>query len=305
MTIKRHFLTFYFWDMKNAPSLQALIALMDDPDEQIYKHVHDQLLAVGPEAIPILETSWEERDYGLLFQSRIESLIHEIQFESCKNHLINWYQQPTKDLLEGAIIIAQYQYPGLDPKSVHDAVEKIRKAVWLELNPHMTAFENVKILNKVFFDQFGFVGNSKNYTSPLNSYINTVLETKKGNPLSLSIIYSVVAQQLNMPIYGVNLPNHFILAYMDEHGVNQFISDANEYGVLFYINTFSRGSMFQKDDIVQFLKGLGIAHQASHFQPCSNSDILRRMITNLIASFQQVGNAEKVEELTLLRGLLD
>ncbi len=291
--------------MKNAPSLTALVALIDDPDENIYLHVRDQLLAVGKDAIPILETSWEICDYGLLFQSRIETLIHEIQFDWCKNELTNWYEQPTKDLLEGAIIIAQYQYPSLDSKLIYDAVEKIRKAVWLELNPHMTAFENVKILNKVFFEQFGFVGNSKNYNSPLNSYINTVLENKKGNPLSLSIIYSVVAQQLKMPIYGVNLPNHFILAYMDEHGVNQFISDANEYGVLFYINTFSRGSMFQKDDIVQFLKGLNMSPQPSHFQPCSNSDILRRMITNLIASFQQVGNLEKVEELTILRSLLD
>lgn len=291
--------------MKNAPSLNALIALMDDPDEHIFQHVRDQLLAAGKEAIPLLETSWEVCDYGLLFQSRIEALIHEIQFDWTKNQLANWYEQPTKDLLEGAIIIAQYQYPNLDARTVYESVEKIRKAVWLELNPHMTAFENVKILNKVFFEQFGFTGNSKNYTSPLNSYINTVLENKKGNPLSLSIIYSVVAQQLKLPIYGVNLPNHFILAYMDQHGINQFISDANEYGVLFYINTFSRGSMFQKDDIVQFLKGLNIATQASHFQPCSNSDILRRMITNLIASFQQVGNAEKVDELTVLRGLLD
>jgi regulator of sirC expression with transglutaminase-like and TPR domain len=290
--------------MKNAPSLHALIALMDDPDELIYQHVKDQLLAAGKDVIPILETSWEERDYGLLFQSRIESLIHEIQFEWCKHQLVNWYEQPTKDLLEGAIIIAQYQYPGLDPKAVCGQVERIRKAVWLELNPHLTAFENVSILNKVFFEQFGFVGNSKNYTSPLNSYINTVLESKKGNPLSLSIIYSVVAQQLGLPIYGVNLPNHFILAYMDQHGVNQFISDANEYGVLFYINTFSKGSMFQKDDITQFLKGLNIAPNANHFQPCSNSDILRRMITNLIASFQQVGNVEKVNELTELRSLL-
>jgi len=290
--------------MKHAPSLSALIALMDDPDEMIYQHVRDQLLAVGKEAIPLLETSWEERDYGLLFQSRIESLIHEIQFDWCKNQLCNWYEQPTKDLLEGAIIIAQYQYPGLNPQTVYDSIEKIRKAVWLELNPHLTAFENVSILNKVFFEQFGFVGNSKNYTSPLNSYINSVLENKKGNPLTLSIIYSVVAQKLDLPIYGVNLPNHFILAYMDQHGVNQFISDANEYGVLFYINTFSKGSMFQKDDINQFLKGLNITPNAAHFQPCSNSDILRRMITNLIASFQQVGNVEKVNELTELRTIL-
>ncbi|WP_343606565.1 transglutaminase-like domain-containing protein [Fluviicola sp.] len=291
--------------MKDFKSLQALIALMDDPDEQVYAHVRDRLLEFGPDAVQLLESSWEEKDYGLLFQSRIETLIHEIQFEECKRQLSSWYHGSSKDLLRGAIIVAKYQYPGLDQKQVYDFIERIRRDCWLELNPNMTAFESIRIINKVLFGQYGFSGNSKNYNSPLNSFINTVIETRKGNPLSLSILYSVVAQELKLPIYGVNLPNHFILAYMDNNGVNQFISNGNEYGVLFYVNAFSRGSMLQKEDIVQFLSSIQVAPQASHFQPCSNSEIIRRMLTNLIASFQQVGNLEKVNELIELRSLME
>ncbi len=291
--------------MKDAKSIQALIALIDDPDEQIYAHVRDKLLEVGPDAIQYLESSWEERDFGLIFQTRIEQLIHEIQFEECKRQLIEWYESPAKDLLQGSLIIAKYQYPGLKDKVVTDFIERLRRDCWLELNPNMTAFETVRVLNKVFFEQYGFKGNSQNYTSPLNSYLNTVIETKKGNPLSLSILYSIVAQQLDLPIYGVNLPNHFILAFMDEHGTNRFISSANKHGVLFYINAFSKGSLFQKEDIDQFLKGLNLPQSSAHYEPCSNSEIIRRMITNLIASFQQVGNAEKVGELIELRALLD
>jgi regulator of sirC expression with transglutaminase-like and TPR domain len=92
---------------------------------------------------------------------------------------------------------------------------------------------------------------------------------------------------------------------MDEYGTNQYVSDANEHGVLFYINAFSKGSLFQKDDIHQFLEGLHLPHSASYYEPCSNSDILRRMLTNLLTAFQQVGNLEKVNELIELRGLLD
>jgi hypothetical protein len=66
--------------MANGNSLHALIALMDDPDEQVYAHVRNRVLEIGPEAIQQLQTSWEESDLGLLFQSRIENLIHEIQF---------------------------------------------------------------------------------------------------------------------------------------------------------------------------------------------------------------------------------
>ncbi|MCC6701381.1 MAG: transglutaminase family protein [Fluviicola sp.] len=278
---------------------------MEDPDEQIFAHVRDRLLEYGPDAIQYLETSWEEQDFGLLFQSRIEALIHEIQFEECKRQLSGWYASTSKDLLKGAIIIAKYQYPGLDEKAIFDFVERMRRDCWLELNPNMTAFESVGVINKIFFGQYGFKGNASNYNSPLNSYINTVIETKKGNPLSLSILYSVVAQQLELPIYGVNLPNHFILAYMDDNGISQFLSNSNEYGVLFYINTFSKGSLFQKDDIDQFLNSIQQTPEPGHFQPCSNSDILRRMLTNLISSFQQVGHAEKVTELIELRTLLD
>lgn len=291
--------------MKDVKSLQALIALIEDPDEQIFAHVRDRLLEYGPDAIKYLETSWEEQDFGLLFQSRIEALIHEIQFEECKRQLSGWYASTSKDLLKGAIIIAKYQYPGLDEKVIFDFVERMRRDCWLELNPNMTAFESVGVINKIFFGQYGFKGNASNYNSPLNSYINTVIETKKGNPLSLSILYSVVAQQLELPIYGVNLPNHFILAYMDDNGISQFLSNSNEYGVLFYINTFSKGSLFQKDDIDQFLNSIQQTPEPGHFQPCSNSDILRRMLTNLISSFQQVGHAEKVTELIELRTLLD
>lgn len=289
--------------MANNESILALINLIDDPDESIYEHVHDRLLSYGAEAIPYLENSWEDQDFGLLFQNRIESLIHEIQFEETKRKLNKWKESSSKDLLTGAIIVAQYQYPGLDEALLKAQIEEIQKSVWLEINNKQTALEIVRIINKVFFGMYHFQGNAKTFHSPLNSYINTVLETKKGNPLSLSLIYSIIAQNLNIPIYGVNLPNHFILAYMDEYAVNQFLPENNDFGVLFYINPFSKGSIFGTDEIKEFLDGINIPHSRDYFEPCSNTSIIKRMLTNLIASFQEVGNSEKVNELIELREL--
>ena len=289
--------------MVNFESIKALINLIDDPDETIYAHVHDRLLSYGADAIPFLENSWEDQDFGLLFQSRIETLIHEIQFEEIKRKLTNWIASSDKDLLTGSIIVAKYQYPGLDEAVIRGQIEAIQKDVWLEINQKQTALEKVRIINKVFFGLHHFQGNAKTFHSPLNSYINTVLETKKGNPLSLSIIYSIIAQNLGMPIYGINLPNHFILAYMDEFAVNQFLPDSNNHGVLFYINPFSKGSIFDEDEIKEFLDGINHPYSRDYFEPCSNTAIINRMITNLIYSFQEVGNSEKVNELIELRGL--
>ena len=110
------------------------------------------------------------------------------------------------DLIEAWIILSKWQYPGIDELTIRTKIDLIRQDVWMEINDKQTAFEKVKILNKIFYTRYLFKGDHKNYHSPLNSFINTVLETKHGNPLSLSILYSTIAQSLNIPIYGVNLP---------------------------------------------------------------------------------------------------
>jgi regulator of sirC expression with transglutaminase-like and TPR domain len=290
--------------MHATSSIQALVQLIDDPDESVFEHVRDQLVKIGSEAIPYLENSWETEYYGLLFQNRIETIIHNIQFDNVKSKLEEWVQSTEKDLLKGAIIVAKYQYPGLDESKIHESLQMIRRDIWLELNDHQTAYEQVKIFNKVFFGLHHFQGDNKNFHSSVNSYINTVLESKKGNPLSLCLIYSIIAQSLDLPIYGVNLPNHFVLAYMDAKYSSFTINQQNEFGVLFYINAFSKGSIFDTNEIKDFLNGLNLNHHREYFEPCSNTSVIKRMLTNLIASFQQVGNFEKVEELKTLRELV-
>ncbi len=285
--------------------LQALIRLVEDPDEIVYSHVHDKLLDYGKDAIPFLEISWEEEDWGLLFQSRIETIIHEIQFSEACRELKQWRESEDKDLLKGAIAVAKYQYPGLNEDAIYADIEKIKQDVWLEINQKNTALEKVRILNKIFFGIHHFKGNSKNFLSPLNSFINTVLETRKGNPLSLCLIYSIIAQKMGMPIYGVNLPNHFVLAYLDENKIHHQMGNSNSHGVLFYINPFSKGSLFDENEVKEFLNSLNLAHKREYFEPCSNTQIINRMLTNLIAAFQEVGNAEKVNELIILRDILD
>ncbi len=291
--------------MNVATHIHALVKLMDDPDDHVYEHVRQEIKKCGADAIPILEHSWEHDYYGLVFQNRIEHLIHEIQFSDIQRQLLEWSSSPDKDLLEGAILIAKYQYPGLDEIKIKESIQNLRKDIWLELNDNQTSFEKVKIFNRIFFDLYHFNGDNKHYHSPVNSFINTVLESKKGNPLSLCLLYSIVAQSLDLPVYGVNLPNHFVLAFMDEYHTNHFGQVQNDFGVLFYINAFSKGTIFDVKEIEQFLNDLNIEHRREYFEPCSNTAIIKRMLTNLIFAFQQIGNSEKVEELTLLKSLLD
>ena len=172
--------------------IEALIHLIDDPDETVFNQIRTKILSIGDKVIPFLEEAWENQELGLLYQSRIENIIHKIQFDSVYHALYKWANDGGEDLLEGVLIVNRYQYPDIDEEDIRSKIGALRQDIWIELNNNLTAFEEIRIFNYILFDLHGFSGNKKNYHSPQNSYLNSVLETKKGNPLSLAILYCIL-----------------------------------------------------------------------------------------------------------------
>jgi regulator of sirC expression with transglutaminase-like and TPR domain len=282
----------------------ALITLLDDPDEAVYSEVRNRFIVLGPPAIPHLETAWEN-SFEALMQKRIEIIIHSIQFEALQKALKEWMQNDSDDLLKGILLLARYQYPDLDESKVHKQIAQVKQDVWLELHDDLTALEKVKIINHILFEVHQFGGNITNYHAPQNSFINNVLESKKGNPLMLSVIYAIICKELNIPVYGINLPQHFVLAYVNDYAnlidVNNKTLSNN---ILFYINPFSKGLIFSQKDIDQFLKQLNLDPDNKYYLPCSNVEIVKRCINNLIFSYEKLGYVEKLEELKTLEKIL-
>lgn len=281
----------------NLKEVIALITLLDDPDDGIYSEVKNRFIILGPPAIPHLETAWEN-SFDALMQKRIEGIIHTIQFKALQNALKHWAEHQQDDLFRGCAIIARYQYPDLDENKLKKQLHQIKQDVWLELHDDLTAIEKVKIINHIMFEVHQFGGNITNYHAPQNSFINVVLETKKGNPVMLSVIYALVCKELGIPIYGVNLPQHFVLAYVNDYAnlfdpSHKTLSD----NILFYVNPFSKGLIFNQGDVDAFIKQLNVEPETKYYLPCSNLDIIKRLINNLIYSFDKMGYAEKVKEL--------
>jgi regulator of sirC expression with transglutaminase-like and TPR domain len=167
-----------------------------------------------------------------------------------------------------------------------------------------TPHEKIHALNRVMFEFAGFRGNTANFHSPQNSFINTALESKKGNPLMISVIYMLVAQRCNMPVSGINLPEHFICAYQERNPVQVSEYAYPDADILCYINPFSRGNVFGKDAIDEFLQKLNLKPQESFFTPCSNEDIILRSLRNLENSFRKTGEFEKQSEIARLIQIL-
>jgi regulator of sirC expression with transglutaminase-like and TPR domain len=284
--------------MNNSTEINALVKLLDDPDQEVFEHVQKRLLEYGNEVIDFLENVWEN-SLDTILQERIENLVHQIQFNIVKEDLTLWYQSGAFDLLKGAMVINRYQYPDLDEQKVINELEEIKREIWLNLQYEMSSIEKVKLINHVFYNVYGFKGNTKNHNDPQNSYLNQVMDSKRGNQISLAILYSTLAQKLDIPVYGVNLPQHFILGYIDESK-----REENEFGVLFYINAFNKGAIFGKHDVDQFLRQLNLDPLPGFYAPCSNVEIIRRILRNLMTAYENLGMAEKVAELQELQSII-
>ncbi len=273
-------------DWMKEKEIIALVSLLDDDDDEIVANVEQKIISLGNQVIPYLEKEWES-NFNPEAQKRIEEIIHNMQFEELRQKIIVWGGNKNRDLLEGMCLVASYQYPDLEINDIKKELEQIYYEAWLQFKPDVTPLEQVKILNQAIFSNLKFSANNKNFHSPGNSMINVVLQTRKGNPISLSVIYMLIAQKLKMPVYGVNLPNLFILTY----------KTADEQ---FYINAFNRGLIFSRNDVDKYIGELYLTPKNSYYEPCSEIEIMQRVLRNLVFSFEKIGDHYKSEEIKIL-----
>ncbi len=277
-------------ELTNKNELKALVSLLDDDDSEVSSHVEEKIMSMGTPIIPFLEQEWET-NFNPHVQRKLEDLIHTLQFELLKERLALWRDGKEANLLEGLWLVATYQYPDLEHSKLVRDLEQLYYEVWTEYNPDLNPFDQIKILNSAIFGKLKFSANTKHFHSPANSMINAVLETRKGNPISLCVVYMLISQKLDMPVMGVNLPNLFILTYKTEK-------------LQFYINAFNRGLIFSKEDIDNYVEHLHLAPQDSYYQPCTNQEIIRRILRNLIVSFDKLGDYHRSDEVKILLKVL-
>ncbi len=271
--------------------LKALVSLLED--EELRPQIEEKIFSMGNEIIPFLEDEWGA-SFDVSVQERIEEIVHTLQFNLLKERLQEWKANESEDLLKGMWLIATYQYPDLSLEKLTQNFEQLYYEVWPVFEPEAHPYDQVKAISGILFSKLRFKANTANFHSPANSMINSVLESKRGNPIALSVIYMLIAQKLNMPVRGVNLPNFFILTYNDE-----------EKNLQFYINAFNRGLIFTKQDIDHYLGQVNINPHPKFYQACSHTDIITRVLRNLIVSFEKLDEHGKTDEIKQLLVLFD
>ena len=298
--------------MNDRKEIEALIYLLDDTDDEVIEQVQERLMSLGDEALMVLEEVLYQLEESIQIE-RVRGLIKKLKFDKNIQYFSIWKQTGAEDLLGAVIEIARIRFPDIERQEIENAIDKIKLDAWLEMQYDLTSYEKVRILNHIFYNVHKFQGDSEDYHNADNSFINKVLKRHRGNPISLAIIYSIVAQKLNIPIYGVNLPQHFVLGYKagDDLEIIKAYNDSSELDqspgseILFYINPFSQGLVLSHQSIYEFLKQINVEPRDEYFNVCSNVEIIQRILRNLIYTYEKEKNDEMLYVLQNIMQILE
>ncbi len=286
--------------MKINKEIQALMHLVDDPDEEVYHTVSEKIISLGKKIIPNLESLWETTQDSSA-QERIELLIHRVHLRELTEEFEVW-KNGEAGLLAGALLVSKYHYPDMLAEQVLKDLEKLRRNIWLELNNYLSSFEKINVFNGIFYNYNKQKSVEVSYDNPDVFLINKALETKKGNAISNGIIYQIIAEQLDIPVKVINVPRQYVLGYMNDHSPMS-VTHASEL-ISFYIDP-STGQMYSHNDIENYFKRLSIPPVSAHFKPLSSKQIIQLLLEEISKCFDNERNLYKKEELLHIARMFD
>ena len=288
--------------MQEDKEIKALLHLIDDPDEDVYTTVSEKILSFGKEIIPNLEHLWENI-HDEEAQERIETLIHRVHYRELTADFVQWKNNPV-DLMTGALTVARYTYPDLQPLQISQEIEKLRRNIWLELNSYLTPIETINVVNSILFNYFKQKGAEISYEHPDQFLLNKTLETKKGNAIGNGIVYLILCELLDIPVRAVNIPRQFLLGYFDDQ--YELLNPAGHPSekIKFYVDALT-GQMYSHKDIEAYFKRLSVPPVPTYFRPLNNKKVIQFLLKELCKCYDNESDLYKMDELTSLANILD
>ena len=280
--------------------LPAMISLLDDSDTEVVSIVESRLKSEGIAIVPELEQAWFSLSEGPI-SGKLAEIISDIQHSDLCQAFEELWSKPHVSLLKTWICLSRVQTPQLVDIDIRLKINELKLDAWTQFGSLRDPLQQMSVLNDVMFRQHQFQGNSSQYHAIENSLIHETLNRKLANPISLSMLYIIVGQSLGLPVFGVNLPQHFIVAYceMNQPPLREGIYEQEMLRVehvnkpLFYINPFSKGQIFKKESLDAFLKVVDVNPQEMFYDPCDEREIAKRVLRNMYHAYGQVHHTHK------------
>ncbi|MEC4984404.1 MAG: SirB1 family protein [Oscillatoria sp. PMC 1068.18] len=197
------------------------------------------------------------------------------------------------DLAKAALYIAQEEYLDLDPEEYLNALDTMAKEVRKRLPDTSYPMKIIQTINSYLYDDLGFQGNSDDYYSPQNSFLNEVIDNRAGIPITLSLVYLEIAKRIDFPMVGIGMPGHFIIRPEFENA-----------GI--FVDPFEGGEILFEQDCEERLSEIyqqPVKLEPIFVEPVTGKQFIARMLTNLKFIYlnqQELGKGLGIVERLLL-----
>ena len=263
---------------------RALVNLLGDDDPAIYQTVREKILSFGEDAGEWLRPHRLSDDP--ILRRRAREIVRHFDRQEADTWFLGFCLKHGEefDLEEGIWLLALTQYPDINVEAYRALLDTFASELRDRIDFNETDKEILSTINNYIFDELGFTGDEENYYDPQNSYLNRVIDRRKGNPINLSLLYLLLARRLQLPVAGIGLPGHFICRY-------QSMSEE------IFVDPFHHGKFLTKADCIQYLVSGSHGLQDEFLAPVSTRRLLMRICSNLHQIYSQKELAEETTRL--------
>ena len=258
----------------------ALGRLLDDPSATVRQALLARFEQLGPEGSRFLR----EIATG---SNRIIALaaswyLRELKFYDPAAEFRGFIRSLSYELETGMLLLNRTIHPSLDVTALCLQLDALA-ARCRKLRPESASLrEHCQVLNRVLFQELGLRGDTSHEVDPRNNLLDQVLSRKLGLPVTLSIIYLLVARRTGLELEPVSVPGHFFVGCYEPEGP-------------FYIDAFNQGQFLSPDDVFARLRSQHHMPQLSDLVPSPVREVLCRCCRELATQYAVAGDREHAQ----------
>lgn len=256
---------------------EALVRLLDDESPVVRRALLEELQRLGPVGRNLLQRVQAESDPPL--SDAAQSLLDLISGPDPVEAFRVFIRSLEYELETGSMLLSRVIKRDADPVLMRGQLELLAHRCRDLMVKRSSPLATCRVINRVLFHEFGFRGNAEDYEDPLNSFLHTVLRRRKGIPISLSILYILVAGRCGLELEPVALPGHFVVACFKRD--------------VFFVDPFERGQIREFDEMCMHLKNAKFSEPENLLVPCPVGEVLCRCCRNLVHHYTIKGDPLK------------
>jgi len=262
---------------------RALLSLLDDTTSVVRAAVRTELERFGPTGVAFLREATHHEDADIRAAAR--ELLDALTGGQPERVFRDFIRSFNYELETGVLLLDRVANPGVGMADYERFFAEVSDRC-RELMVHpSTAWEKCRMINRVIFGEYGFSGDLDNFYDPRNSFLSEVLERRRGIPISLSILYLLVADRCNLELSPVAFPGRFMVGcFLDSEP--------------FYIDVFEGGVFRSMEDIEEMLEPYEIELDPAIFAPCPVGEVLARCCRNLVNQYSRAGDNDRARLFT-------